>query len=85
MMLLTFNIVRIVCWLVVIALPVLLEIILPMCETILASLLAIILVCAVILRLAGHFIKVVAKSHAGIKTLYEICLNLIPKGFQITK
>ena len=66
MMLLTFNTIRIVCWFVVLALPVLLSIVLPMCETVLGSLLAIGLVCA-LLPLAGCFVKAVVKRHAGKK------------------
>ena len=66
MMLLTFNTIRIVCWFVVLALPLLLSILLPMCDTLLGNLLALGLVCA-ILPLAGHLVKAVVKSHAGRK------------------
>ena len=66
MMLLTFNIIRIVCWLVVLMLPVGLAVLLPSCE----SLGGVLLVTALLLGIVpafGRLLLVVVRKHAGKK------------------
>ena len=66
MMRLSFNIIRIVCWLVVLLVPVALAFFVPRRETLAGS----ILVAALLLGLvpaAGQFLLAVCKKHAGKK------------------
>ena len=65
-MLFTFNTIRLVCWLVVLAVPISLAIFLPMCETASGRFLAISSVLAFVF-LGGCVLQAVVKSHAGRK------------------
>jgi len=66
MMLVTFNIIRLVCWSVVVAVPMVLAVLVPKCETIIGGLLAVSLVLGSV-PAAGLFLRAVVKRHAGRK------------------
>ena len=66
MMRLTFNIIRIVCWFVVLVLPVCLAVLLPSCETLGGALFVIVLLLG-ILPASGRLLLVVVRKHAGKK------------------
>ena len=66
MLLLTFNIIRIVCWFVVLVLPVCLTVLLPTCETLGGALFVIVLLLG-ILHASGRLLLVVVRKHAGKK------------------
>ena len=66
MMLLTFNIIRIVCWLVVFVLPVGLAVLLPSCETLGGALLVIVLLLGIV-PASGRLLLAVVRKHAGKK------------------
>ena len=66
MMLLTFNIIRIVCWFVVLVLPVCLAVLLPTCETLGGALFVIVLLLG-ILPASSRLLLVVVRKHAGKK------------------
>ena len=65
-MLLTFNTIRFVCWFVVLAVPILLAVLMPMCETVSGRFLATCSVIAILL-LGRSTLQAVIKSHAGRK------------------
>merc|ERR1711971_1314741 len=66
MMLLTFNIIRIVCWLVVFVLPVGLAVLLPGCETLGGALLVTVLLLGIV-PASGRLLLAVVRKHAGKK------------------
>ena len=66
MMLLTFNIIRIVCWFVVLVLPVCLTVLLPTFETLGGALFVIVLLLG-ILPASGRLLLAVVRKHAGKK------------------
>ena len=66
MMLLTFNIIRIVCWFVVLVLPVGLAVLLPSCETLGGAIVVTVLLLG-ILPASGRLLLAVVRKHAGKK------------------
>ena len=66
MLLLTFNIIRIVCWFVVLVLPVGLAVLLPSCETLGGAIFVIVLLLG-ILPASGRLLLAVVRKHAGKK------------------
>ena len=66
MMQLSFNIIRVICWMIVLVVPVALAFFVPSCETLAGS----ILVTALLLGLvpaSGQFLWAVMQNHAGKK------------------
>ena len=66
MMLLTFNTIRIVCWLVVLVLPVGLAVLLPTCET-LGGALFVTFILLGLIPASGRLLLIVVRKHAGKK------------------
>ena len=66
MMKLSFNIIRVVCWLVVILLPLAIAFFVPRCETLAGGILAAILLLGIV-PASGQFLMAVIKEHAGKK------------------
>ena len=66
MMKLSFNIIRVVCWLVVILLPLAIAFFVPRCETVAGGILAAILLLGIV-PASGQFLMAVIKEHAGKK------------------
>ena len=66
MMRLSFNIIRIVCWLVVLVVPLALAFFVPRCETLAGSILVAVLVLGIV-PASGRFLLAVIQKHAGKK------------------